>query len=103
MTDKRIAIIGGSGLYAISGLEEAHWQSVSTPWGAPSDDILTGRLNGISIAFLPWHGRAHVHSPSDVPYRAKIDARKRLGATLVISISACGSFHDAIALGDLIG
>ena len=102
MTDKRIAIIGGSGLYAISGLEEAHWQSVSTPWGAPSDDILTGRLNGISIAFLPRHGRGHVYSPSDVPYRANIDALKRLGATQVISISACGSFRDAMAPGDFV-
>jgi hypothetical protein len=101
MTDKRIAIIGGSELYAISGLEEAHWQSVSTPWGAPSDDILTGRLNGISIAFLPRHGRGHVYYPNDVPYRANIDALKRLGATQVISISACGSFRDAMAPGIL--
>jgi purine nucleoside phosphorylase len=69
--------------------------------GEPSDDILTGRLNGISIAFLPRHGRGHVYSPSDVPYRANIDALKRLGATQVISISACGSFRDAMAPGIL--
>lgn len=89
MTDNSIGIIGGSGLYAISVLEEAHWQSVSTPWETPSDDILTGRLNGVSIAFLPRHGRGHVYSLSDVPYRANIDSLKRLGAPQVISISAC--------------
>ena len=73
-----------------------------TPWGAPSDDILTRRLNGISIAFLPRHGRGRVYSPSDVLYRANIDALKRLGATKVISISACGSFHNAMAPGDFV-
>ena len=74
MTQTMIGIIGGSGLYEIDGLEEPRWQSVKTPWGAPSDDVLIGRLDGVAMAFLPRHGRGHVHSPTTVPYRANIDA-----------------------------
>ncbi|MBP0481306.1 S-methyl-5'-thioadenosine phosphorylase [Sagittula salina] len=99
MTQTMIAVIGGSGLYDIDGLEDARWQAVDTPWGAPSDDILTGTLEGVAMAFLPRHGRGHVHSPSTVPYRANIDALKRLGATDVISVSACGSFREEMAPG----
>ncbi|MDF1855416.1 S-methyl-5'-thioadenosine phosphorylase [Pseudooceanicola sp.] len=97
-----LGIIGGSGLYEIDGLQDAAWQSVETPWGAPSDQILTGRLDGVAMAFLPRHGRGHVHSPTDVPYRANIDALKRLGVTDVISVSACGSFREAMAPGDFV-
>ncbi|MDQ2093741.1 S-methyl-5'-thioadenosine phosphorylase [Rhodalgimonas zhirmunskyi] len=102
MTDTMIAVIGGSGLYEIDGLEGATWQSVETPWGAPSDQILTGTLGGVKMAFLPRHGRGHVHSPSTVPYRANIDALKRLGATDVISVSACGSFREEMKPGDFV-
>ena len=102
MTDTMIGIIGGSGLYEIDGLEDAKWVSVDTPWGAPSDDIFTGTLNGVKMAFLPRHGRGHVHSPSTVPYRANIDALKRLGVTDVVSVSACGSFRDEMAPGDFV-
>lgn len=102
MTDTMIGIIGGSGLYEIDGLEDAKWVSVDTPWGAPSDDIFTGKLNGVKMAFLPRHGRGHVHSPSTVPYRANIDALKRLGVTDVVSVSACGSFRDEMAPGDFV-
>ena len=97
-----IGVIGGSGLYEIPGLEEATWQQVDSPWGAPSDAILTGRLDGIRLAFLPRHGRGHVHSPTTVPYRANIDALKRLGVTDVISVSACGSFREELAPGDFL-
>lgn len=97
-----LGIIGGSGLYEIAGLEEARWQTVETPWGAPSDQILTGRLGGVPMAFLPRHGRGHRHAPSDVPYRANIDALKRLGVSDVISVSACGSFREAMAPGDFV-
>ncbi len=97
-----IGIIGGSGVYALDQLSNAHWQDVETPWGAPSDQILTGDLNGLRLAFLPRHGRGHVHSPSDVPYRANIDALKRLGVTDVIGISACGSFREEMAPGDFV-
>ena len=102
MTDTMIAVIGGSGIYEIDGLGGAEWVSVETPWGAPSDQILTGTLNGVNMAFLPRHGRGHVHSPTSVPYRANIDALKRLGATDVISVSACGSFREAMAPGDFV-
>jgi 5'-methylthioadenosine phosphorylase len=97
-----IAVIGGSGLYEIDGLENAKWVTVETPWGDPSDQILTGTLDGVKMAFLPRHGRGHVHSPTEVPYRANIDALKRLGATHVVSVSACGSFREHMAPGDFV-
>ena len=97
-----LGIMGGSGLYDIPGLADAQWTHVDSPWGAPSDAILTGTLNGLPIAFLPRHGRGHVHSPTTVPYRANIDALKRLGVTDLISISACGSFHETLAPGDFV-
>ncbi|MCF6317318.1 MAG: S-methyl-5'-thioadenosine phosphorylase [Marinosulfonomonas sp.] len=102
MTDTVIGIIGGSGVYDIDGLKDAHWQTVDSPWGKPSDDILTGTLDGVKMAFLPRHGRGHIHSPTTVPYRANIDALKRLGVTDVISVSACGSFRDEMAPGDFV-
>ena len=102
MADTMIAVIGGSGIYDIEGLEGAEWQQVDTPWGSPSDHILTGTLAGVKMAFLPRHGRGHVHSPSTVPYRANIDALKRIGATDVISVSACGSFREEMAPGDFV-
>jgi 5'-methylthioadenosine phosphorylase len=98
----KVAIIGGSGLYDIEGLQNPKWVDVDSPWGAPSDAILTGELRGVDVAFLPRHGRGHVHSPSTVPYRANIDALKRLGCTDVISVSACGSFREHMAPGDFV-
>ena len=97
-----IGVIGGSGIYEIDGLEGAEWVDVKGPWGTPSDQVLTGTLNGVAMAFLPRHGRGHVHSPTTVPYRANIDALKRLGVTDVVSVSACGSFRDEMAPGDFV-
>ena len=102
MTQTKIAIIGGSGIYEIDGLENAQWTTVETPWGAPSDAILTGSLDGVEMAFLPRHGRGHVHTPTTVPYRANIDALKRLGCTDVISVSACGSFREEMEPGNFV-
>lgn len=102
MQQTRIGIIGGSGIYDIEGLQDARWVKVDSPWGTPSDEILTGRLGGVDLAFLPRHGRGHVLSPTDVPYRANIDALKRLGVTDVISVSACGSFREEMAPGDFV-
>jgi 5'-methylthioadenosine phosphorylase len=102
MAQTMIGVIGGSGLYEIDGLQGAEWSAVETPWGAPSDAILTGTLDGVPMAFLPRHGRGHVHSPTSVPYRANIDALKRLGVTDVISVSACGSFREDMAPGDFV-
>ena len=102
MRNTKIAIIGGSGIYDIDGLVGATWKDVETPWGTPSDQVLTGTLNGVDMVFLPRHGRGHVYSPTTVPYRANIDALKRLGVTDVISVSACGSFQDEMAPGDFV-
>ena len=102
MRASMIGVIGGSGLYDIDGLEGAAWRAVETPWGAPSDRILTGRLNGVKLAFLPRHGRGHAHAPSTIPYRANIDALKRLGVTDVVSVSACGSFREEMAPSDFV-
>ncbi|WP_210530227.1 S-methyl-5'-thioadenosine phosphorylase [Rubellimicrobium arenae] len=96
-----LGLIGGSGLYGLT-LDEADWREVDTPWGPPSDAILTGRLNGIAVSFLPRHGRGHVHAPGDLPSRANIAALKTLGVTDVVSISAVGSFRDEMAPGDIV-
>ncbi|MDA0924206.1 MAG: S-methyl-5'-thioadenosine phosphorylase [Proteobacteria bacterium] len=100
--DTKIGMIGGSGVYEIDGLQDAQWVTVETPFGAPSDAVLTGRLDDVEMVFLPRHGRGHVHSPTSVPYRANIDALKRLGVTDVISVSACGSFREELAPGDFV-
>jgi 5'-methylthioadenosine phosphorylase len=97
-----IGVIGGSGIYQIDGLEDAKWVRVKSPFGAPSDDILVGRLHGLPIAFLPRHGRGHVHTPSTVPFRANIDALKRLGVTDVVAVSAVGSLRDDYVPGDFV-
>jgi 5'-methylthioadenosine phosphorylase len=93
MSKTVLGIIGGSGVYDIDGLENAGWQRVESPWGAPSDELLFGRLAGVDMVFLPRHGRGHVHSPTSINYRANIDALKRAGVTDIISLSACGSFR----------
>lgn len=98
----KLGIIGGSGLYDIPGLEGAAWQDVQSPWGTPSDAVLTGRLHGVEMCFLPRHGRGHRHSPTTIPYRANIDALKRLGVTDIVSLSACGSFREDMAPGDFV-
>ncbi len=97
-----LGVIGGSGVYQIDGLEGASWVRVKSPFGHPSDDVLVGRLAGLPIAFLPRHGRGHVHTPSTVPYRANIDALKRLGVTDVVAVSAVGSLRADYAPGDFV-
>ncbi|MCP1337498.1 S-methyl-5'-thioadenosine phosphorylase [Futiania mangrovi] len=99
---RRIGIIGGSGLYEIDGLEDKEWRQVGTPWGAPSDALLFGRLGEAELVFLPRHGRGHRLSPSGINYRANIDALKRSGVTDIISVSACGSFREELAPGDFV-
>ena len=98
----RLGVIGGSGLYAVEGIEDAREDVIETPWGAPSDAILTGRLAGREMAFLPRHGRGHALSPSDVPYRANIAALKMLGCREVVALSACGSFREEMAPGHFV-
>jgi 5'-methylthioadenosine phosphorylase len=91
---QRIGIIGGSGLYDLPGLVDTRWASIETPWGAPSDEIFLGTLDGVHLAFLPRHGRGHAIAPSDVNYRANIAALKSLGVTDVLSLSAVGSLRE---------
>ncbi len=86
-----IGIIGGSGLYDIEGIEGKEWRRVATPWGEASDELLFGTLAGVPLVFLPRHGRGHKLSPSELNYRANIDALKRSGVTDILSLSAVGS------------
>ncbi|MEL6207356.1 MAG: S-methyl-5'-thioadenosine phosphorylase [Pseudomonadota bacterium] len=97
-----IGVIGGSGVYDIDGLENAQWREIDTPWGAPSDAILFGQLEGLPMAFLPRHGRGHPHAPSSINYRANIAALKIAGVTDILSVSACGSFREEMAPGDFV-
>ncbi|SFJ73212.1 S-methyl-5'-thioadenosine phosphorylase [Celeribacter neptunius] len=97
-----IGVMGGSGVYEIDGLADATWQEVTTPWGDPSDALLTGTLDGVKMVFLPRHGRGHVQSPSTVNYRANIDAMKQTGVTDLVSVSAVGSFREEMAPGDFV-
>ena len=92
-----VGIIGGSGIYDIDGLQDRQWVKVSSPFGEPSDEILTGSLFGQAMAFLPRHGRGHKIPPSEVNYRANIDALKRLGVTDILSLSAVGSLKESLA------
>ncbi|HVY84091.1 MAG TPA: S-methyl-5'-thioadenosine phosphorylase [Caulobacterales bacterium] len=93
-----LGVIGGSGLYDIPGVVGA-WRTVETPWGAPSDQLFIGEVNGQKLAFLPRHGRGHRLSPTHLNYRANIDALKRVGCTDLISLSACGSLREDLAPG----
>jgi len=97
-----LGIIGGSGLYNLNGLKNTEWVKVDTPWGNPSDKILTGELNGLKINFLPRHGRGHIYSPSTVPYKQNIFALKKLGVSDILSVSACGSLREDFVPGDFV-
>jgi 5'-methylthioadenosine phosphorylase len=94
-----LGIIGGSGIYDLPGLEEVREESVTTPWGEPSGPLRFGRVGPTSVVFLARHGRGHVLSPSDINYRANIDALKRAGVTDLVSLSACGSFKSELYPG----
>jgi 5'-methylthioadenosine phosphorylase len=102
MTQWILGVIGGSGLYGVDGLEGGRFETISSPWGQPSDQVFRGRLNGIELVFLPRHGRGHRISPSEVNYRANIDALKRVGVTDILSLSACGSLQEAYAPGHFV-
>jgi 5'-methylthioadenosine phosphorylase len=97
-----IGLIGGSGLYDIDGIEDREWRRVETPWGEPSDALLLGRLAGVRCVFLPRHGRGHPAPPSDLNYRANIDALKRSGVTDVVSLSAVGSLREGLPPGHFV-
>jgi 5'-methylthioadenosine phosphorylase len=101
-TPVRIAVIGGSGLYNMPELTDVEERHIDTPFGSPSDAVLIGTLAGQRVAFLPRHGRGHVLTPSEVPYRANIYALKTLGVQYVIAVSACGSLREDFAPGHVV-
>ena len=98
----KLGIIGGSGLYSMEGLEDSKWIKVNTPWGNPSDEILQAKLNGKEIFFLPRHARGHKINPSNINFRANIDALKQLGVTDIISMSAVGSLKENLEPGKFV-
>jgi 5'-methylthioadenosine phosphorylase len=97
-----LGIIGGSGIYDLPGLTNMREEKVATPWGDPSAPILTGEIAGLPVVFLPRHDKGHRLSPSDINYRANIDALKRMGVTDLISLSACGSFKQELPPGTFV-
>ena len=102
MENIELGVIGGSGLYSMANLADIEEVKVSTPYGEPSDDIIVGTLHGRRVAFLARHGRGHVLTPSEVPYRANIYALKSLGIRYIIAVSACGSLREDIAPGHIV-
>jgi len=102
MSEWTIGVIGGSGLYAIDALDDAAWITVDTPWGAPSDALLTGRIAGVKFVFLPRHGRGHRIPPSELNGRANIDAMKRAGCTDIVSVSSVGSLAEELPPGSFV-
>jgi len=97
-----LGIIGGSGIYDIEWLQRPKWETVVGPFGRPSDDLLTGELDGMRLVFLPRHGRGHRIPPTEVNFRANIDALKRVGVTDVIALSAVGSLREDLAPGTFV-
>jgi len=92
----KVGIIGGSGLYDIEGIKNLKEVKVKTPFGPPSESLMTGKLEGVDVAFLPRHGRGHRISPSEINYRANIFAMKTLGVQAILSVSACGSLKEEL-------
>lgn len=101
-TDVVIGVIGGSGLYDIPGIEGVEEISLDTPFGAPSDAFITGRLGGSRVVFVPRHGRGHLLSPTEVNYRANVWGLKKLGADWIISVSAVGSLREEVVPGHVV-
>src|SRR3954447_20619206 len=102
MTGPVIGIIGGSGLYQIDGLADVEWRRVESPFGATSDEFCFGTLDGQPVVFVPRHGRGHVLPPSEINFRANIDALKRCGVTDIVSLSAVGSLREELEPGDFV-
>jgi 5'-methylthioadenosine phosphorylase len=102
MSEVKLGVIGGSGVYDMEALTDIEERSIQTPFGNPSDSIVIGSLAGTRVAFLPRHGRGHVLTPTEVPYRANVWALRSLGVERIISISACGSMKEAYAPRDIV-
>jgi len=94
LSQARLGVLGGSGLYAMDGLEDLREITVETPFGSPSDQLRLGRIGDLEVVFLARHGRHHSFSPSEVPYRANLWALRSLGVRWILSVSAVGSLQE---------
>ena len=102
MKVRKLGIIGGSGLYKMEGFEKTKWKKINTPWGKPSDEILIAKLEKEEICFIPRHSRGHKINPTNINFRANIDAMKQLGVTDIISVSAVGSLKEDLEPGKFV-
>ena len=102
MKVRKLGIIGGSGLYNMEGFVKTKWKKINTPWGKPSDDILIAKLGSEEICFIPRHSRGHKINPTNINFRANIDAMKQLGVTDIISVSAVGSLKENLEPGKFV-
>ena len=102
MTRNKLAIIGGSGLYEIEGLANLKWKTIKTPWGKPSDQVLNFEYKEREVCFLPRHARGHKISPTNINFRANIDALKQSGVTDIVSVSAVGSLKENLDPGTFV-
>ena len=102
MKKRKLGIIGGSGLYKMEGFEKSKWKKINTPWGKPSDEILLASLEKEEICFIPRHSRGHKINPTNINFRANIDAMKQLGVTDIISVSAVGSLKENLEPGKFV-
>ncbi len=102
MKKRKLGIIGGSGIYKIEGFEKTKWKKIKTPWGSPSDDILKAQFSGKEVCFLPRHSRGHKINPTNINFRANIDAMKQEGVTDIISVSAVGSLKENLSPGTFV-
>ena len=102
MKKRKLGIIGGSGLYKMDGFDKTKWKKIKTPWGKPSDEILVATLGKEEICFIPRHSRGHTINPTNINFRANIDAMKQLGVTDIISVSAVGSLKEELEPGKFV-
>ena len=102
MKKRKLGIIGGSGLYKMEGFEKTKWKKIKTPWGKPSDEILQASIAKEEICFIPRHSRGHKINPTNINFRANIDAMKQLGVTDIISVSAVGSLKENLEPGKFV-
>ena len=102
MKKRKLGIIGGSGLYKMEGFNNTKWKKIKTPWGSPSDEILIASLGSEEICFIPRHSRGHKINPTNINFRANIDAMKQLGVTDIISVSAVGSLKENLEPGKFV-
>ena len=102
MKKRKLGIIGGSGLYKMDGFEKTKWKKIKTSWGKPSDEVLIAKLDKEEICFIPRHSRGHTINPTNINFRATIDAMKQLGVTDIISVSAVGSLKEDLNPGKFV-